>query len=348
LREPRTTKSFRDAGERIVRQESAIPESTSRLLGAPAVSARTLTANGDAWEVRLGALATLAQFDALTLVGANSSAAFNLDTDPTAELGVQSAIAEVGRSAGSVQLRASVPLADGRIANNVLVTSLAQAGASAGALLAFRVGRAFAAADAYAAVAVAELVLLELARSLSGKREATERRQALALYEIARHALFGEALGETLQSIAMVIASTLDHDAAHIWLRHADDSLRRQAAYPLDPLASQFIWEADHSAVTGAIRDRRLVRMSRPADWTPSNTTEFLVAPLRGDPRPVGVLVLARGAPYQLDDIEMADVLGTFIGRVVAFSARSTAVSTQRPERDRRDVEREEERAERN
>jgi GTP-sensing pleiotropic transcriptional regulator CodY len=33
---------------------------------------------------------------------------------------------------------------------------------------------------------------------------------------------------------------------------------------------------------------------------------------------PLGILVLARAeTPYELDDIEMADVLGTFIGRVV-------------------------------
>ena len=327
LREPRTTKSFRDAGERIVRQESAIPESISRLLGAPAPTARALTTNGDVWDVRLAALATLTQCDALAFVGAHASAAYNFDTDTNAELGIQSAIDEVGRSAGTVQLHASVQLADGRIASNVLVTSLAPAGASAGALLAFRVGRGFAAVDAYAAVAVAEIVSLELARDLSNEREATERRQALALYEVARQALFCEDLGETLQSIAMVLASTLDHDAVHIWIRGSDRSLRRHAAYPLDPQASPVIWEADHSALTGAIRDRRLVRTSQPAGWTPSNTSEFLVAPLRADPRPVGVLVLARGTPYQLDDIEMADVLGTFIGRVVAFSATNTALS---------------------
>jgi transcriptional regulator with GAF, ATPase, and Fis domain len=263
---------------------------------------------------------------------------------------VRSAIDEVATSAGTVQLRASVHLADGRIANNVLVTSLGPAGGTAGAVLAFRVGRPFAAVDAYGAVAVAEIVSLELARSRSDEREATERRQALALYEVARHGLFCEDLGETLQSIAMVLASTLDHDAVHIWLRHSDRALRRHAAYPHDPLTSATVWESDHSALTGAIRDRRLVRMSRPAQWTPSNASEFLIAPLRGDARPVGVLVLARRAPYELDDIEMADVLGTFIGRVVASSTTSRAFSFQdRPaSRSASGVETEEEPAERN
>jgi GAF domain-containing protein len=56
----------------------------------------------------------------------------------------------------------------------------------------------------------------------------------------------------------------------------------------------------------------------------PLNTREGLVVPLRADPRPLGILVLARAqVPYRLDDIEMADVVGTFIGRVVAAAGRS-------------------------
>jgi len=60
----------------------------------------------------------------------------------------------------------------------------------------------------------------------------------------------------------------------------------------------------------------------------PANTREALVVPLRSDPRPLGIVVLARAqAPYRLDDIEMADVVGTFIGRVVAMAASRSAVS---------------------
>jgi hypothetical protein len=319
------------------------------LLGAPALAARPVTTDADAWDVRLAALATLAQYDAVCLVSAGSRAAYNLEADPLTDPAIQSAVDEVGGSAGTVQVRTSVRLADGRVANTVLVTPLARSGASAGAVAAFRVGRAFAAVDAYAAVGVAEIVSLELARSLSAERQETERRQALALYELARHALFGDELGETLQGIATVLASTLDHVAAHIWISRSNRSLRRHAAYPQDPSVPEVIWESDHSELLAAIGDRRLVRMSRPAVWTPSNGTHFLVAPLRGDPRPAGVLVLARTAPYELDDIEMADVLGTFIGRFVATATTSpvwahgvSATTTDS------DMESEEELAERN
>ena len=346
LRDPRTTKSFRDAAERIVRQESATSSSISQLLGAPALSARRVTSDVEAWDVRLAALATLAQYDGLTFVTLGSSkmsVAYNLDDDPTIEPTIRSAVDEVVSAGATVQLRAAVPLADGRVAGAVLVTPLAWNGATAGALVAFRVGRPFAAVDTYTAVGIAEIVSLELARSISASREATERRQALALYELARHALFTDDLDEGLQSIAMVLASALDHDAAHIGLRRADRALHRHAAYPLDPLEAPIIWENDHSALSGALRERRLVRMSGDAAWMPANTREGLVVPLRADPRPLGILVLARAqAPYALDDIEMADVVGTFIGRVVAAASRGAgSQDIVFPARSVSDVERE-------
>ena len=352
MREPRTTKSFRDAADRIVRQESAFPDPISRLLGAPGLSARVVTTDADAWDVRLASLATLAHYDGLTLVtpaGADAPAAYNIIADLTAEPAIRSAVDEVARSADTVQLRASVPLADGRIATTILVTPLAASDASVGALVALRVGRPFMAVDAYTAVGVAEIVSLELARSINAARETTERRQALALYELARHALFTEDLDEALQSIAMVLSSALDHDAAHLWLRRPDRSLRRHAAYPLDHMAPEIIWENDHSALVGALRERRLVRASEAAPWMPAGTREALIVPLRSDPRPLGIVVLARAeAPYGLDDIEMADVVGTFIGRVVAMAASRSAVSRREgyAARSASDIDREEELAE--
>jgi hypothetical protein len=330
LREPRTTKSFRDAGDRIVREESALPASISRLLGAPALSACRGTTDADAWEVRLAALAALAQYDGLTyvnLVSSDVSAAYNLVGDPTAEPEIRGAIDEVSRASVTAQLRLSVPLADGRMASAALVTPLAPSEGFAGALVAFRVGRPFAAVDAHTAVGIAEILSLELARSLTAQREARDRHQALVLYEIARQGLFTEDLDEALQSIAMVIASTLEHDAAHIWLRRPDRLLRRHASHPPDRTGSEIVRENDHSALWGALHERRLVRMNGAStvSWAPSNTGEVLVVPLRSEPRPMGILVLARAhKPYGLEDIEMGDVLGTFIGRVVASARRSS------------------------
>jgi uncharacterized protein YigA (DUF484 family) len=327
LREPRATKSFRDAGDRIVRQESAVSSAISGILSAPALAARETVTDAGAWDVRLAALATLGQYDGLALVTLGSSetaAPYNLVDETMADPAIRAAVDQAANSATTTQLRASIPLADGRMTSAVLVTPLAP-NATVGALVAFRVGRPFAAVDTYTAVAIAEIVSLELARSVIAEREATDRRQAFALYELARHALFGKDLDETLHGIAMVLATTLDHDAAHLWLCHPDRSLRRHAAYPSDRLEREVLHENEHSAIYGALHERRLVRMHAPnAGWIPSNTGEVLVVPLRGDPRPLGILVLARAEiPYGLDAIEMADVLGTFIGRVVASAVRA-------------------------
>ena len=301
--------------------------SISGLLSAPALFARSAVTDADAWDVRLAALATLGQYDGLTFVTlrrSHAAATYNLMVDSMSDPAIRVAVDQAAKSALTIQLRASVPLADGRMTSAVLVTPLAPSDAFVGALVAFRVGRPFAAVDTYTAVGIAEIVSLELARSLTARRESTERRQAFALYELARHALFGEDLDETLQGIAMLLATTLDHEAAHLWVRRPDRSLRRHAAYPPDRLESEILWENQHSALSGALHERRLVRMSAAAAaWIPSNTGEVLVVPLRSDPRPLGILVLARSeTPYGLDDIEMADVLGTFIGRVVASAAR--------------------------
>jgi GAF domain-containing protein len=258
--------------------------------------------------------------------------AYNLVEDPTSDELIRTAVDQVAGSGGTVQVRASVPLADGRVAGAVLVTPLAPNDGLSGALIALRVGRPFASVDAYTAVGIAEIVSLELARSLGARRDALERRQALALYELARQALFIDDLAEALQSIATVLATTLDHDAVHIWLRRPDRSLRRAVAYPVEHAASNTVWDNEHDALHAALHERRLVRISGNAPWLPSNTGEALLVPLRGDPRPLGILVLARAAvPYELVDIEMGDVLGTFIGRVVSSRSFMNVETEEEP-----------------
>src|SRR5438105_15835694 len=67
IREPRG-KSFRAAGDRIVRQESALPSMASRLLTTPVVARRRIASEADEWSIRLAALAALGQYDALTFL----------------------------------------------------------------------------------------------------------------------------------------------------------------------------------------------------------------------------------------------------------------------------------------
>src|SRR5437899_9263582 len=117
LSEPRPGKSFRAAGDRIVRQESAAPSIVTRLLGAPMTAARRVTTDDDAWAVRLAALATLAQYDGLAFVvedPVRMSRAHNVVGDPLDDPVIRALVDETRRSAATARMPAAVPLADGR------------------------------------------------------------------------------------------------------------------------------------------------------------------------------------------------------------------------------------------
>src|SRR5207248_5454415 len=53
IREPKAAKSFRAAGDRIVRQESAMPSIASRLLTPPIVARRQIASDAEEWSIRL-------------------------------------------------------------------------------------------------------------------------------------------------------------------------------------------------------------------------------------------------------------------------------------------------------
>src|SRR3989442_10332036 len=149
LSEPRPGKSFRAAGDRIVRQESAALSVVTRLLGAPMTAARAVTSDEDAWAVRLAALATLAQYDGLAIVvdaPVGVSRTHNVMGDPLADPVIRALVDETRRSAATARMPAAMPLADGRAADVLLAAPLVVTEGSGGVLIAFRVGRSFTAA----------------------------------------------------------------------------------------------------------------------------------------------------------------------------------------------------------
>ena len=152
--------------------------------------------------------------------------------------------------------RAAVTLADGRPASAVLVVPLVARGAVGGVLIAMRAGRSFGDSDALAAWHICELATLELARSLAAHDDDAHRRQALLLYELARLALFGEDLRETLHTAVEIIASTLDHETVQLWLLRAGGSLQLRAAHPDDGLPLRIVRPRDLEGVSEALHQR--------------------------------------------------------------------------------------------
>jgi len=346
IREPRAAKSFRAAADRIVRQESALPSVVSRLFTPSVVVGRPENAgNGDDWSIRLAALAMLGQYDALTFIvdGATRRKGYNVVEDPVADGATRAAVEETRRSSATMQTQTTIRLADDRVAAAAMIAPLVTTEAVAGVLVALRVGRSFAAADALIAAGVSELVSLELAREAVADRDEAHRRQAFALYELARLSLFGERLLETLQDVTVLLTSALDHDLAQIWLFEPDGALELSAARPRENLRFEQMNASEHDALAQAVHQQRIVRIGHGAlrPWVPAETRELIVVPLTDRARSLGALVLGRARQrYEETDEELAGVLGRFVSRLVVKSTLDREI-TERSEPAAPDADRE-------
>jgi GAF domain-containing protein len=322
IREPRAAKSFRAAGDRIVRQESAMPSVVSRLLTPSIVAKREIASDADEWSTRVAALASLGQYDALAFLidGDDRRYRYNVDDDPVADAATRAAVEETRRSGATVQTQTTVRLADDRVAATAMIAPLVAREGVTGVLVALRAGRSFTATDALTAAGVSDLVSGELARERLARRDDGHSRQAYALYELARLALFGEHLLETLQDVTGLLTSALDHDLAQIWLFEPGGALELAAARPRENLRFEQMHAADHEALAEAVHQQRLVRIGQGAlrPWVPAGTRELIVAPLADRGRSLGALVLGRTQErYEQADEELAGVLGRFISRLI-------------------------------
>ena len=304
-----------------MRQESTAPSAATRLLSVPVVPVPRATTEDDAWAVRLSALAALGQYDGLgfiTIAAVPEARGYNVSAQTLADDAVRAAAEDLRTAA--TPIRATLTLEDGRAATSALAAPLLLGEAAAGALIALRAGRAFAAADAPVAYKVAELVGLEVARSVAARHEAADRRQALTLYELARLALFGTDPHDTLQNVVAMLADTLAHDMAQVWLMRPRGSLELHAAHPGDvPFA--VVRPEDDEDFFAALRGRGVlvVRDAAVRPWLSRDVRSLLLAPLRRDDRTVGLLVFGRVArPFEAADQELAGALAAFIARMVS------------------------------
>jgi len=314
-----------------------MPSIASRLLTPPIVARRQIASDAEEWSIRLAALATLGQYDGLTFLvdgTARSRYTYNVVDDPVGDVATRSAIEETRRSGATIQTRTAIRLANDRVADTAMVAPLVATDTVSGVLIALRVGRSFAAADALTASGVSELLSLDLARETAALRDAVHRRQAFALYELARLVLFGERLSETLQDVTALLTSSLDHDLAQIWLFGSAGVLELIAGRPHENLRFEQMLPSEHDALAHALHQQRLVRIGQGAlrPWVSAEIRELIVVPLADRARSVGALVLGRAQNrYENSDEELAGVLGRFIGRLIA---RAAAVDHNAPRRE--------------
>ncbi|HEY7624513.1 MAG TPA: GAF domain-containing protein [Candidatus Limnocylindria bacterium] len=320
MREPRPAKSFRAAADRIVRQESATPSVITRLLAGRQPS-RLATIGSDPWSVRLGALAMLGQYDALRVVGAADAHAYNVGDDPMADGAIATAVDEARRSRSTVQIHTALRLADDRVAGAAMIVPHSAPELPDVTLVALRVGRFFSSADAVTATGVAEIIALELGRDAGAVRDEAHRRQAFALFELARLSLFGADAAEQLRNAAELIVGALTHEVAQIWSLRDDETLELVAAYPDDRRRNERINPGAERALAQALHQRRVVRIGHGAlrDWVPDETRDLVIAPLVADDRAVGLLVLGRTRDrYTAADEDLAEILASFVAKLAA------------------------------
>jgi hypothetical protein len=332
-------KSFRAAADRIVREESTSSADALRLLGSAVEPARTIASERDEWDARLAALAAIGGYDALAVVASKPTRLVHSHNiaDPRSVQGtVAEAFEDAMRRRAAVQLRVATPLADGRQCSEILVAPLTAIAGVEGVLLALRVGRGFIATDAVTASSVGVVVALELGRAAAALQDMRTLRQSLALFELARIGLGHEELGERLHVMVEVVAKSLGHDVAQLWLLRGGGSLRLRAAHPRESLVLEIARPGGHAGLARAL-DGVGFRGTDPSlrAWIKRTSRELIIAPLRAGKSISGLLILGRWSEgYVDDDLRMATQCADFFAEIVAADAlaRRTRAGAARDE----------------
>jgi hypothetical protein len=327
-------KSFRAAADRIVRQESAAASTDALgLLSSVAERPRPITSEQDAWDARLAALSALGTYDALAVVATapvRLAQSHNVSDPRVLHEAVAAASDEAKRRGAAVQLRAPTILADGRSANEIMVVPLTAVEGVDGVLVALRVGRGFSATDAVTASSVGTDVSLEVTRAALGRQDDRTRRQALALFELARAGLGQQELGERLLVMVEMAAKSLGHEVAQLWLLRGGGSLRLRAAYPAESLVLEIARPRDHAGLARSL-EGEVVQVNDLSlrSWIRSRTRELIIAPLRDDHGVHGLLALGRSSERYLDDdLAMAEQCADFFEKIVAADAGTAREGT--------------------
>ena len=323
-----SVKSFRAAAERIVRQEASSSTDVLRLLGSAVDPARTIVSEYDEWDMRLTALATIGEYDALAVVASTPTrlAYWRNIADPRA---LQDAVGEASEEAirrgTAVQLRVPMHLADGRVGSEIMVAPLTAVQGVQGVLLALRAGRGFSTTDAVTASSVGAIVAVALTRAAAARQDTRTAQQSLALFELARIGLGRRELAERLLVMVEVVARSLGHDSAQIWLLRGGGSLRLRAAHPRESLVLEIARPRDHAGLARAL-DGECLQVKGPAlrAWIRRTTRDLIIAPLRdGEGVVSGLLALGRSSEqYEDDDLKMAAQCADFFAQIVESEAR--------------------------
>src|SRR5437868_3634930 len=176
-----------------------------------------------------------------------------------------------------------------------------------------------------------------VARLSAVRRLEADRRQALALFDLARLAGSSADAQVDLRSALSVVAVAFRHDVVGIWTPNADPRrlhLRAELGYG-EVLPGEIHLDEDELAamVVGEGRPRHL-RGSRARSWTSTRTDQYLLLPIRVTDASYGLLVLGRVNDRYADiDMDIGMTIADFLSTLAQADRAARLLDESKAER---------------
>ncbi len=161
-----------------------------------------------------------------------------------------------------------------------------------------------------------------------------DRRQALALFDLARLAGIGSDPQGDIEAAAALVAHAFRHDVVGIWTSDGDPRrlvLRGSFGYG-DVLPGDVVLDGDEfaHAVMGE-RRARFVRGARARAWMMARADSYLLVPITVADSGKGLLVLGRGPdPYREIDLQLGMTIADFLSSLAQREMASRSLKAER------------------
>lgn len=174
-------------------------------------------------------------------------------------------------------------------------------------------------------------------RDLTDQLE-SDRREAIAMYDLARLAGIGADPDGDLGGAVQLIAEAFDHEAVAIWTREPDSlGMTRRAAYGFGEVLPGDLHVDAHGVVARLLTEQRPHRFTSPL---PSPLARFglgsvILVPVIVSGESVGLLLLGRRSrPYADFDFSLAATMAEILSSLVRRELTAHAVELAEAERD--------------
>jgi signal transduction histidine kinase len=189
--------------------------------------------------------------------------------------------------------------------------------------------------DALASIGVDIAATLSFVSAVA--RAEDDRKQAIALYELSRLGTLGVEPQQELDTAVAMLADVMHHDVVGLWILDAAGAAQRRSSRGYDPAAPAAIAaDAKAGPLAQALESQRPVRAliatddpARPA-WASAATMNYVLAPVSGQGRAIGVLVLGRGAaPYTESEADFAATAAEYLFELARVTDDAGVVEEQ-------------------